>query len=88
MTSAPDKAGGSGGGGVPITSLNMQELTRVREQLQGDMEHLLESHTMLGRLAARSEAAAKAVDTLAASKPGALAWARGAGREWRWRRGL
>lgn len=57
-------------GAIPVTSLGPNELNRLREQLQGDVEHLLESHSMLGRAVARSEAAGKAVATLAASKPG------------------
>lgn len=57
-------------GAIPVASLGVNELNRLREQLQGDVEHLLESHSLLGRAVARSEAAGKAVATLAASKPG------------------
>lgn len=57
---------------VPITSLGVQELSRLREQLQGDVEHLVESHALLGRLAVRSERAAKAITNLSASKTGLL----------------
>jgi hypothetical protein len=69
---APGASGAAGGGDgrVPITTLGVQELSRLREQLQADVDHLVESHGMLGRLAARSEAAAKAVSTLRDSKPG------------------
>lgn len=55
---------------VPVTSLGVQELSRLREQLQADVEHLLDSNGALGRAAARSEAAGKAVATLADSKQG------------------
>lgn len=55
---------------MPVTSLGVQELSRLREQLQADVEHLLDSNGALGRAAARSEAAGKAVATLAVSKPG------------------
>eukprot|EP00878_Enallax_costatus_P004018 GHUV01004241.1.p2 GENE.GHUV01004241.1~~GHUV01004241.1.p2 ORF type:complete len:159 (+),score=48.47 GHUV01004241.1:656-1132(+) len=53
---------------VPITSLPPQHLARVRDQLANDVDELADSHAMLGRLAARSCSAARAVETLAESK--------------------
>lgn len=55
---------------VPITSLGPQQLARVRDQLAGDVDDLVDSHVQLGRLAARSSSAARAVETLADSKTG------------------
>lgn len=60
------------GGAVPVTSLSVNELDRLRQQLSADVEHLMDSHNLLGRAVARSEAASKAVATLAASQAGAL----------------
>lgn len=80
MTAPGASAGGAAADGrVPITSLGVQELSRLREQLQGDVDHLVESHGMLGRLAARSEAAAKAIGTLRDSKPGVCVCGKGGG---------
>jgi hypothetical protein len=59
-------------GAVPVTSLNVNELDRLRQRLQADVEHLVDSHNVLGRAVARSEAASKAVSTLAASQAGEL----------------
>lgn len=53
---------------MPVTSLNVNELDRLRQRLQADVEHLVDSHNVLGRAVARSEAASKAVSTLAASQ--------------------
>lgn len=53
---------------VPITSLPPQHLAKLRDQLANDVDELVDSHAMLGRLAARSSNAAKAVETLAESK--------------------
>lgn len=55
---------------VPITSLPPQHLAKLRDQLANDVDELVDSHAMLGRLAARSSNAAKAVETLAESKQG------------------
>lgn len=59
------------GDAVPITSLGAQHLAKLRENLQEDVETLAEQHGMLGRLAARSSASGRAVETLADSKTGA-----------------
>lgn len=55
---------------VPITSLPPQHLVRVRDQLANDVDELADSHAMLGRLAARSSSATRAVEALAESKTG------------------
>jgi hypothetical protein len=55
---------------VPVSSLNVNELDRLRQRLEDDVEHLLESNTLLGRAVARSEAASTAVATLGKSQPG------------------
>lgn len=55
---------------VPITSLGPQQLVRVRDQLAADVDDLVDSHAQLGRFAARSSSAARAVETLADSKTG------------------
>lgn len=55
---------------VPVTSLSVPELSRLREQLQADVEHLVESHGALGRAVARAEAAGRTVGTVAESKQG------------------
>jgi hypothetical protein len=55
---------------VPVTSLSVNELDRLRTTLQSDVEHLLDSHSALGRATARTEAARQAVGTLAKSQPG------------------
>lgn len=57
---------------VPVTSLGVNELGRLREQLQENVEQLLESHSMLSRAVSRSEHAGRTVATLASSKPGVL----------------
>eukprot|EP00879_Flechtneria_rotunda_P009308 GHRR01009745.1.p1 GENE.GHRR01009745.1~~GHRR01009745.1.p1 ORF type:complete len:159 (+),score=41.54 GHRR01009745.1:112-588(+) len=63
MTSVPSES-------VPITSLGPQQLARVREQLQEEVETLADSHAQLGRLAARANSSAKSVESLAESKAG------------------
>lgn len=55
---------------VPVSSLNVNELDRLRQRLQDDVEHLLESNSFLGRAVARSEAASTAVATLGKSQSG------------------
>ena len=55
---------------VPVTSLSVPELSRLREQLQADVEHLVESNNALGRAVARAEAAGRTVATVAESKQG------------------
>jgi hypothetical protein len=57
---------------VPVTSLSVNELDRLRQQLTADVENLLESNSILQRAVTRADAAGKAVATLAGSQPGVL----------------
>jgi hypothetical protein len=55
---------------VPITSVPVQQLAQIRQSLQENVESLAEQHAMLTRVAMRSSAAVKSVETLAESKNG------------------
>lgn len=57
---------------IPITSVPVQQLAQIRQSLQESVESLAEQHAMLTRVAMRSSAAVKSVETLAESKTGAL----------------
>jgi hypothetical protein len=59
-------------GAVPVTSLSVNELDRLRQQLTADVENLLESNSILQKAVSRADAAGKAVATLAGSQQGVL----------------
>ena len=66
MPPAPEQ-----GGGVRIDNLPLEQLTGLKERLEGDIQRMVSSNISLQRAAGAFGGSGKAIETLQASKAGA-----------------